>query len=62
MGRVFANDLEDGSLILPKTQEMVLDTSLVKTQHYKVWIKSKWSKSRGKSSGLPYTLKKKLSG
>ena len=28
---------------IPKTQYMVLDASLFNTQHYKVWIKSKWS-------------------
>ena len=45
--RVFANDLEDLSQIpgrvIPKTQKMVLDASLLNTQHYKVWIKGKWS-------------------
>ena len=42
-GKVFANGLGDWGLILsqviPKTQKMVLDTSLLNTQHYKV----KWS-------------------
>ena len=40
--RVFANDLGDrGSIpgqVIPKTQKMVLDATLLKTQHYKVWI------------------------
>ena len=39
--------LEDlGSIqgwVLPKTQKMVLDTSLLNIQHYKVWIKVKYS-------------------
>ena len=29
--------------VIPNTQKMVLDASLLNTQHYKVWIKSKWS-------------------
>ena len=49
-GRVFANGLEDwGSIsgqIIPKTQKMVLDTSLFNTQHYKVQIKGKVEQSR----------------
>ena len=32
--------------VIPKTQKMVLDASLVNTQHYKVWVKGKWSNSR----------------
>ena len=39
-----------------KTLKMVLDASLLNTQHYKVWIKGKVEKSREKSSALPYTL------
>ena len=43
--RVFANDPGDrGSIlgrVLPKTQKMVLDTSLPNTQHYKILIKGK---------------------
>ena len=39
MGRVFANDLGDwGSIpgqVIPKTQNMVLDATLLNTQHYK---------------------------
>ena len=31
------------SRVIPKTQKMVLDASLLNTQHYKVWIKSKWN-------------------
>ena len=43
--RMLANGLGDqGSIpgrIIPKTQKMVLDTSLLNTQNYKVWIKGK---------------------
>ena len=60
LGRVFANDPGDrGSIpgrVMPKTQKMVLDTSLLNTQHYKVRIKDKVEQSRGRSSALPYTL------
>ena len=42
-GRVFANGPGDrGSIpgrVIPKTFQMVLDTSLLNTQHYKVRIK-----------------------
>ena len=45
MIRVFANGPGDlGSLpdrVIPKTQKMVLDTTLLNTQHYKVRHKSK---------------------
>ena len=44
---MFANGLEDrGSIpgrVIPKTQKMVHDTSLLNTQHYKVRNKVKWS-------------------
>ena len=47
VGRVFANGLRDLGLIpgrvIPKTFKMVLDTSLLNTQRYKVRIKDKWS-------------------
>ena len=60
MVRVFANGPgEKGSIpgrVIPKTQKMVLDASLLNTQHYKVWIKVKVEKSRERSSALPYTL------
>ena len=56
---VSANDPGDrGSirgLVIPKTQKMLLDSSLLNTQHSKVWIKGKLGKSREKSSALPYT-------
>ena len=58
--RVFANGPGDlGSIpgrVIPKTQKMVLDASLLNTQHYKVRIKGKVEKSRERSSALPYTL------
>ena len=45
VGRVFANGPGDrGSIpgrVIPKTLKMVLDTSLLNTQHYKVRIKGK---------------------
>ena len=60
MVRVFANGPEDlGSIpgrVIPKTLKMVLDVSLLNTQHYKVGIKGKVEKSRERSSTLPYTL------
>ena len=59
VGRVFANDPGDrGSVpgrVIPKTFKMVLDTSLLKTQKYKVHIKSKVGESRERRSALPYT-------
>ena len=60
MVRVFANGLGDvGSIpgqVIPKTQKMVLDASLLNTQHYKVRIKDKVGQSCERSSALPYTL------
>ena len=41
--------------VIPKTLKMVLDTSLLNTQHYKVRIKDKVEQSREMSSALPYT-------
>ena len=59
MGRVFPNGLVDlGSIpgrVIPKTLKMVLDTSLLNTQQYKVCIKGKVEKSRERSSALPDT-------
>ena len=59
MIRVFANCPGDlGSIpgrVIPKTQRMLLDASLLNTQHYKVQIKGKVEQSREKSSALPYT-------
>ena len=51
MFRVFTNGPGDlGSIpgrIIPKTLKMVLDASLLNTQHYKVRIKGKVEQSRG---------------
>ena len=58
VGRVFANGPVDlGSIsgcVIPKTLKMVLDTSLLKTQQYKVCIKFKVEQSRERSSTRPY--------
>ena len=57
--RVFANRPGDlGSIpgrVIPKTQKMVLDASLLNTQHYKVRIKGKVEQSRERRSVLSYT-------
>ena len=57
--RVFVNGPWDmGSIpgrVIPKTLKMVLDTSLLNTQRYKVRIKGKAEQSRERSSALPYT-------
>ena len=54
MGRVFAKGPGDqGSIpvcVIPKTLKMVLDTTLLKTQQYKVRIKDKEEQSRERSS------------
>ena len=59
MSRVFANSPEDqGSIpgrVIPKTQKMVLDATLLNTQHYKVKIKGKVKQSKEWSNTLPYT-------
>ena len=56
MGRVFANGPGDLRLIpgrvIPKTLKMVLDTSLLNTQQYKVRIKSKVEQTKERSSVL----------
>ena len=58
MVRVFTNGLGDlGSIpgwVIPKTQKMVLDATLLNTQHYKVLIKGQMEQSRERSSTLPY--------
>ena len=58
-GKVFANGPRDrGSIpgrVIPKTLKMVLDTSLLNTQHYKVRIKDKVEQSWERNSALPYT-------
>ena len=49
MSRVFANGPEDwGSIpgrVIPKTKKMVLDDTLLSTQHYKLRIKGKVEQS-----------------
>ena len=58
--RVFANGPGDlGSIpgrVIPKTLKMILDTTLLNTQHYKVRFKGKVEQSWEWSSALPYTL------
>ena len=58
-GRVFTNGLGDfGSIpghVIPKTLKMVLDTSLLNIQQYKLRIKGKVVQSRERSSALHYT-------
>ena len=58
VGRVFANGPGDlGSIpvrVMPKTLKMVLDTSLLNTQQYKVDIKGKVEQFRERSSALLY--------
>ena len=55
----FANGSGDrGSIpdrVIPKTQKLILDASLLNTQQYKVGVKGKVGQSREKSSALPYT-------
>ena len=41
---------------IPKTQKMVLDASLLITEHYKVQIKSKVEQSSERGNTLPYTV------
>ena len=57
--RVFAKGAGDlGSIpgsVIPKTLKMVLDTSLLSTQQYKVRIKGKVEQFRERNSALPYT-------
>ena len=57
VGRVFANGPGDrGSIpgrVMPKTQKMVLDASLLNTHQYKVRINGKVKQSRERSSALP---------
>ena len=54
VGKVYANGPGDlGSIpgrVIPKTLKIVLDTSLLNTQRYKVHIKGKMEQSRERSS------------
>ena len=60
MVREFVNGPEDldsiPGRVIPKSQKMVPDAVLLKTQHYKVRIKGKVEQSRERSSALLYTL------
>ena len=59
MVRVFASGSGDlGSIagrVIQKTQKIILDTSWLNTQHYKVRIKGKVVQSWKRSSALPST-------
>ena len=59
VGRMFTNGLGDlrsiPICVFLKTLKMVLDTSLLSTQQYKVRIKGKVEQPRERSSALPYT-------
>ena len=50
----FLNCLMIPSPVIPKTLKMLLDTSLLNTQQYKVRIKGKVEQSRERGSTLPY--------
>ena len=56
---LFANGRGDRGSIpgrdITKTQKLVLDATLLNTQHYKVGIKGKVKQSREWSIALPYT-------
>ena len=57
IGRVFQETgVQSPGWVIPKTKKMVLDATLLNTQHYKVGIKGKVEQSRERSSALPYTL------
>ena len=59
VSRVFSNGPGGlGSIpgrVITKTLKMVLDTSLLNTQQYKVRIKGKAEQSRERNSALSYT-------
>ena len=59
MDRVFAKGAGDrGSIpgqVITKTQNIVLDATLLNTKHYKVGSKGKVEQSREWKSALPYT-------
>ena len=60
MVRVLTNEPGDLSAIpgrvIPKAPKMVLDATLLNTQHYKVRIKGKVEQSRKRNHSLPYSL------
>ena len=57
--RVFANGPGDlGSIlgrVIPKTQKILFDASLLNTHHYGVGINGKVAQSRERSRAFPYT-------
>ena len=57
VGRVFTNGPGDlvsiPGRVIPKTFKMVIDTSLLNTQQYKIRIKGKVEQFRERSSALP---------
>ena len=59
VSRVFTNGLENwGSIsgrVILKTQKMVLNATLLNTQHNKLRIKGEVEQFREKSNTLPYT-------
>ena len=60
MSRVFANGPGDQGAIpvqvIAKLKKLVLDATLLSTQHYEVKIKGKMEQSKAWSSALPYIL------
>ena len=60
VSRVFANSPGDlysiSSHVIPKTLKIVLDSSFLNTQQYKVRIKDKVEQSRERGSDFSYTL------
>ena len=59
VGKVFVDGSGDrGSIprrVIPKTQKMVFDPSLLSIQHYMIWIKDKVEQSRERSSAFSCT-------
>ena len=59
MGRVFINGPGDQGSIpgchTKDSKKLVLDATLLNTQHYKVWNKGKVNQPRELSSALPFT-------
>ena len=57
MVKVYANNPRDPcsipARVIPKTQKMVLDASLLNTQYYKVQIKGKWSNTEKEVTPSP---------
>ena len=53
---IWETGVQSPGQVIPKTEKMVLDATLLSTQHYKVQIKGKVEQSKERSSALPYTL------